>query len=58
MERKIEKLVMQGDFIKLLEEEKECVAWNSIADNVPKGILYFALKASTNTLNTPDNLKR
>ena len=49
---------MQGDFIKLLEEEQECVTWKSIAHNVPKGILSFALKASTNTLNTPDNLKR
>ena len=26
--------------------------------NLPKGILPFALKATTNTLNTPDNLRR
>ena len=49
---------MQGDFIKILAEEKENVTWQSIAYNVPKGILSFALKASTNCLNTPDNLKR
>ena len=55
---KIEKLVMQGDFVKLLAEEKENVTWKSIAFNIPKGILPFALKASTNTLNTPDNLRR
>ena len=55
---KVEKLVMQGDFIKLLEEEQEDVTWKSIANNIPKGVLSFALKASTNSLNTPDNLKR
>lgn len=55
---KIKKLTMQGDFIELLAEEKQNVTWQSIAHNVPKGILSFALKASTNSLNTPDNLKR
>ena len=34
------------------------MTWQSIAYNVPRGILSFALKASTNCLNTPDNLKR
>ena len=55
---KIKKLVMQGDFVQLLAEEKENVTWKSIAFNIPKGILSFALKASTNALNTPDNLRR
>ena len=55
---KVEKLVMQGDFIKLLEEEQEDVTWKSIANNIPKGVLSFALKASTNSLNSPDNLRR
>ena len=55
---KIGKLAMQEEFIKLLAEEKERVTWQSIAHNVPRGILSFALKASTNCLNTPDNLKR
>ena len=49
---------MQGDFIKLLAEEKENVTWQSMVYNLPKGILPFALKATTNTLNTPDNLRR
>ena len=44
--------------MKLLAEEKENVTWKSIAFNIPKGILPFALKASTNTLNTPANLRR
>ena len=55
---KIKKLVMQGDFVQLLAEEKENVTWKSIAYNIPKGILSFALKACTTTLNTPDNLRR
>ena len=32
--------------------------WKSFANNIPKGVLSFALKASSNGLNTPDNLKR
>ena len=55
---KVKKLVMQGDFINLLAEENENVTWKSLVYNLPKGILPFALKASTNTLNTPDNLRR
>ena len=30
----------------------------NVVYNLPKGILPFALKATTNTLNTPDNLQR
>ena len=55
---KVKKLVMQGDFINLLAEENENVTWKSLIYNLPKGILPFALKASTKTLNTPDNLRR
>ena len=55
---KVGKLVMQGDFINLLAEEKENVTWKSMVYNLPKGILPFALKATSNTLNTPDNLRR
>ena len=55
---KVKDLTMQGDFIQILAEEQENVTWKSIAYNVPKGILPFALKACTNSLNTPDNLKR
>ena len=56
--KKIQKLVLQGDFINLLIEEKSNVTWKSISNNIPKGVLSFALKASVNGLNTPDNLKR
>ena len=50
---KVPKLVMQGDFINLLSEEKENVTWQSMVYNLPKGILPFALKSATNCLNTP-----
>ena len=55
---KVHKLVMQGDFAKLLMEEKENVTWKSIIHNVPRGVLSFALNSTTNTLPTPDNLRR
>ena len=55
---KVQKLVMQGDFVNLVAEEKDNVTWKSFVHNLPKGLLPFALKASTNTLNTPDNLRR
>ena len=42
----------------MLIEEKSNVTWKSISNNIPKGVLSFALKASVNGLNTPDNLKR
>ena len=42
----------------MLIEEEANVTWKSIANNIPKGVLSFALKASVNGLNTPDNLKR
>ena len=55
---KVRKLTFQGSFMDLLIEEKENVTWQSIASNVPKGVLSFALKATVNGLNTPDNLVR
>ena len=32
--------------------------WKSFINNMPKGVLSFALKACSNGLNTPDNLVR
>ena len=55
---KVELLTMQGDFAKLLIEEKENITWKSIINNVPRGVLSFALNSTTNTLPTPDNLRR
>ena len=55
---RVQKLTFQGDFLKLLIDKKENVTWQSISNNIPKGVLSFALKACSNGLNTPDNLKR
>ena len=55
---KVQSLTMQGDFTNLLIEEKENVTWQSVIRNVPRGIMSFALKSVTNSLATPDNLKR
>ena len=55
---RVKKLTFQGDFINLLIEEQTNVTWQSISNRIPKGVLSFALKASVNGLNTPDNLKR
>lgn len=53
-------MTLQGEFAiaKILIEEKTNVTWKSITNNIPKSVLSFALKASVNGLNTPDNLKR
>ena len=55
---KVEKLTLQGEFASLLIEENTNITWKSIINNIPKGVLSFALKASVNGLPTPDNLKR
>ena len=39
-------------------EEETNITWQSISKNIPRGVLSFAIKASVNGLNTPDNLKR
>ena len=54
----VKKLTFQEDFIALLVKEQSNITWQSICNNIPKGVLSFALKASVNGLNTPDNLKR
>ena len=56
--QKVENLTMQGDFTNLLIHEKENVTWQSVIKNVPRGIMSFALNSVTNTLPSPDNLKR
>ena len=55
---RVMQLVMQGDFIKLLESEQSNVTWKSIIYGVPKGVMGFAMRSATNTLATQDNLKR
>jgi hypothetical protein len=54
----VKKLTFQGDFVKLLIDEEENATWKSFSNNIPKGVLSFTLKACSNGLNTPDNLKR
>ena len=49
---------MQGDFTQLLIEEEENVTWQSIARKMPRNILAFATRIGTNSLPSPDNLKR
>ena len=55
---KVKNLTLQGDFVKLVFEYGKYVIWKIISNNIPKGVLSFALKAATNGLNTHDNLKR
>ena len=52
---KVKMLTLQRDFANLLIEEQSNVGWRSICNNIPKGILSFALKSSVNGLSTPDN---
>ena len=55
---KVKSLVMQGDFINLLISEQSNVTWQSIIYGVPRGVMGFAMRSATNTLATPDNLRR
>ena len=51
-------LTLQGDFLRLLQEEQKDVSWKSYIYAVPRGVMSFAMRASTNSLATPDNLAR
>ena len=53
----VKKITFQSDFIKLLIDERENITWKSCANNILRGVLSFALKACSNGLNTPYNLK-
>ena len=55
---RVQKLVIQGDFLNLLISEQSNVAWKSFIYGVPKGVMEFAICSATNILKTPDNLKR
>ena len=58
LNERVNKLKFQGDFAQLLIEEKTDVTWKIYKNNIPKGVLSFAIQSSVNGLNTPDNLKR
>ena len=55
---RVQKLVIQGDFLNLLISEQSNVDWKSFIYGVPKGVMEFAMRSATNILATPDNLKR
>ena len=55
---KVKKLTIQGEFASLLIEEETNITWKSTINNIPKGVLSIALKATVNGPPTPDNLKR
>ena len=55
---KVEPLVFQGDFMKLVELEKGDLTWRSLIFNLPKGVLSFITRAAINALPTADNLSR
>ena len=55
---KIQSLTMQVNFTELLIEEKQCVTWQSIARKVPRNVMSFATRLATNSLPSPDNLRR
>ena len=56
--QKVKVLVSQGNFLELLISEKTNVSWKSLIYGVPRGVMQFAMRSSTNTLATLDNLKR
>ena len=55
---KIGRYVMQGDYISLIMEEKNCITWKSFIWDIPQGVLKFAMNPDLHTLPTFDNLKR
>ena len=52
------KLETQGAMASLLAEEEASVPWQSLIYAVPKGVMSWAARASTNCLASPDNLAR
>ena len=60
-ERSIEtasQLGFQGEMLSLLAKEEKDIAWKATIFQVPRGVMAWAVRASTNTLATPDNLAR
>ena len=55
---KVNELMMQGDFLKMLSQEEEDITWKSLIFSVPRGVLSFGIRAATNSLATNDNLVR
>ena len=51
-------LVMGGKFARMLEEQECNVEWRSLIHSLPRGLLGFAARMTTNSLPSPDNLAR
>ena len=50
------RLAKQGQLMNVLEVENSDLTWKSIMYNLPKGLLSFAVRASTDSLPTPDDV--
>ena len=48
----------QGEMLSLLAKEEKDISWKATIFQVPRGVMAWAVRASTNTLATPDNLAR
>ena len=44
--------------MKLLQTDQQDIIWKSYIYSVPTGVMGFAMRASTNSLATPDNFAR
>ena len=55
---KADKLESQGAVARLLAEEKKDIPWQSVIFAVPKGVMAWAARATTNCLASPDNLAK
>ena len=54
----VSKLLVQGEFVKLLIEEQQSITWQSIIRGLPRNILAFSIQLATDSLPSPSNLKR
>ena len=55
---KANQLESQGAFARLLADEQMNISWQSLIFSVPKGVMAWAARASTNCLASPDNLAK
>ena len=51
-------VTLQGALARLLAEEKKDIAWQSLIFAIPKGVMAWAARATTNCLASPDNLAK
>ena len=56
--KEIEPLLVQGEFMKVLEHEKTDLSWKSIIYDMPQNVLKFAVNAAIDSLPSNKNLYR